>query len=81
MAMELATQLRPEPFKFKQKGDSEQLMQDFIQYRDRMEMFFCCFQEYFAVNKTQTLQIKLTGFMNLQIQDVPQEYLSVHHVI
>ena len=40
MAMELATQLRPEPFKCKRKGDSEQLMQDFIQYRDRMEMFF-----------------------------------------
>ena len=40
MAMELATQLQPEPFKCNRKGDSEQLMQDFIQYRDRMEMFF-----------------------------------------
>ena len=44
MAMELATQLRPEPFKCKRKGDSEQLMQDFIKYRDRMEMFFTAAQ-------------------------------------
>ena len=40
MAMGLANLLRPEPFKCKKKGDSEQLLQDFKQYRDKMELFF-----------------------------------------
>ena len=29
-----------EPFKCKRKGDSEQLLQDFIQYTEKMEPFF-----------------------------------------
>ena len=40
MAMGLANLLRPEPFKCKKKGDSEQLLQDFKQYRSKMELFF-----------------------------------------
>ena len=44
MAMGLANLLRPEPFKCKRKGDSEQLMQDFIEYRDKMEMFYTAAQ-------------------------------------
>ena len=44
MAMGLANLLRPEPFKCKRKGDSEQLMQDFVQYRGKMELFFTAAQ-------------------------------------
>ena len=44
MAMGLANLLRPEPFKCKRKGDSEQLMQDFIEYRDKMEKFYTAAQ-------------------------------------
>ena len=40
MAMGLANLLRPEPFKCKKKGDSEQLLQDFKEYRSKMELFF-----------------------------------------
>ena len=40
MAMGLANLLRPEPFKCKKKGDSEQLLQDFKEYRNKMELFF-----------------------------------------
>ena len=38
--MGLANLLRPEPFKCKKKGDSEQLLQDFKEYRSKMELFF-----------------------------------------
>ena len=44
MAMGLANLLRPEPFKCKRKGDSEQLLQDFKQYRSKMELFFTAAQ-------------------------------------
>ena len=44
MAMGLANLLRPEPFKCKKKGDSEQLLQDFKQYRAKMELFFTAAQ-------------------------------------
>ena len=40
MAMGLAYLHRSEPVKCKQMGDTEQLMQDFIQYRDKMELIF-----------------------------------------
>ena len=44
MAMGLANLLRPEPFKCKKKGDSEQLLQDFKEYRSKMELFFTAAQ-------------------------------------
>jgi hypothetical protein len=44
MAMGLANLLWPEPFKCKRKGDSEQLLQDFKQYRSKMELFFTAAQ-------------------------------------
>ena len=44
MAMGLANLLRPEPFKLKKKGDSEQLLQDFKSYREKMELFFTAAQ-------------------------------------
>ena len=36
----LANLMRPEGFKCKKKGDNEQMLQDFQQYRRRMELFF-----------------------------------------
>ena len=42
--MGLANLLRPEPFKCKKKGDSEQLLQDFKEYRSKMELFFTAAQ-------------------------------------
>jgi hypothetical protein len=44
MEMGLANQLRTEPFKCKKKWDSEQLLQDFKQYRTKMELFFTAAQ-------------------------------------
>ena len=32
--------LKPEPFKCKMKGDSKQLLHDFTQYKEKMELFF-----------------------------------------
>ena len=32
--------LKPEPFKCKRKGYSKQLLQDFTQYKEKMEIFF-----------------------------------------
>ena len=48
MAMGLANLLRPEPFKCKKKGDSEQLLQDFKSYRNKMELFFTAAQAVVA---------------------------------
>ena len=42
--MELANLLGMEPFKCKRKEDSEQLMQDFTQYKEKMELFFTAAQ-------------------------------------
>ena len=42
--VELANLLRLEPFKCKWKEDSEQLMQDFTQYKEKMELFFTAAQ-------------------------------------
>ena len=44
MAMGLANLLKPEPFRCKKKGDSEQLLQDFKTYRSKMELFFTAAQ-------------------------------------
>ena len=40
MVMGLANLLRPEPFKCKRRGYSEQLLQYFTQYKEKMELFF-----------------------------------------
>ena len=36
--------LKPEPIKCKRKGDSEQLLQDFTQFKEKMELFFTAAQ-------------------------------------
>ena len=42
--VEFANLLGLEPFKCKRKEDSEQLMQDFTQYKEKMELFFTAAQ-------------------------------------
>ena len=44
MATNLATLLKPDIFRCKKKGDNEQLLQDFQQYRAKMETFFMAAQ-------------------------------------
>ena len=66
MAMGLANLLRPEPFKCKKKGDSEQLLQDFKEYRSKMELFFTAAQTVEAhtqdpAGRTQSVHLMPAG--------------------